>query len=133
MTNTGTAIIDWLAQPPHGVFDILRLQLAPAFDLGPVLLLREPLEIFLGMVPGGRALLGEFLADERVSWHRGGRLERGSMVPLIEAGGKPLDIGPSPRGHTKARGAPTMTLPQDTRYRQPTLEQRSAKHLPAAN
>jgi len=26
-----------------------------------------------------------------------------------------------------------MTLPQDTRYRQPTLQQRSAKHLPAAN
>jgi len=26
-----------------------------------------------------------------------------------------------------------MTLPQDARYRQPTLEQRSAKHLPAAN
>ena len=50
MTNTGTAIIDWLAQPPHGVFDILRLQLAPAFDLGPVTLLWEPLEIVLRMV-----------------------------------------------------------------------------------
>jgi len=33
----------------------------------------------------------------------------------------------------RSRGAPTMTLPQDTRYRQPTLEQRSAKRLPAAN
>ena len=93
LANTGAAIIDWLAQPSHGELDILGLQLPPAFDLGPVLLLREPLEIVLRMVPGGRALLGEFLADERVSWHRGGRLERAPMIPPIGAEGKALGIG----------------------------------------
>jgi hypothetical protein len=73
------AIIDWLAQPPHGELDILGLQLAPAFDLGQV------------TVPGGRALLGEFLADEWVSWYRGCRLERTCpMIPPIRPGGKPL-------------------------------------------
>jgi len=107
LANTGAAIIDWLAQPSHGELDILGLQLPPAFDLGPVLLLREPLEIVLRMVPGGRALLGEFLADERVSWHRGGRLERAPMIPPIRPGGKPL--GSSTTASRAARSIQTCS------------------------
>ena len=55
-----------LAQPLHRKFDILRLQLAPALDLGLVPLFRKALEI----IPLLAALPSEFLADERVSWHR---------------------------------------------------------------
>jgi hypothetical protein len=42
---------------------------APALDLGLVAVLREALEIFDGQLFGGRALLRELLADERVSGH----------------------------------------------------------------
>jgi hypothetical protein len=38
------------------------LEVAPTLDLGLVPLLREALEVFLGVLPGGGALLGEFLA-----------------------------------------------------------------------
>ena len=62
-------ILDRLPQPLHSELDILRLQLAPAFDLSPIARLGEALEIFLGMFPGGRALAGEFFTNERVSGH----------------------------------------------------------------
>src|SRR5260370_32626168 len=62
--------LDRLAQPLHREFDALRLQMAPALDFGLVPLLWKALEIFRGQLPGGRALPGEFLADERVSCHR---------------------------------------------------------------
>src|SRR6266404_5343895 len=39
---------DRLAQPLHRKFDILRLELAPAFHLGLVLLFRKALEILRG-------------------------------------------------------------------------------------
>src|SRR5258707_1431092 len=35
-----------LPQPLHGQLDVLRLQLAPALDLGPVAVLREVLQVF---------------------------------------------------------------------------------------
>jgi hypothetical protein len=50
--------------------DILRLQMAPALDFGLVPLFWKALEVFRGQLFGGRALSGEFLADERVSCHR---------------------------------------------------------------
>src|SRR6476646_6283955 len=43
--------------------------MAPALDLGKVVLLRKALEIFGGQLFGGRALPGEFLADVRVFGH----------------------------------------------------------------
>src|SRR6266446_10643636 len=61
---------DRLAQPLHREFDILRLQVPPALDLGLVPIFRKALEIFHGQLFGGRALPGEFLADERVLGHR---------------------------------------------------------------
>ena len=64
-----TEVIDRLAQPLHCKFDVLRLQMAPALDLGLVALLWEIPEISLGQLPGGRALPGEFLVNERVSGH----------------------------------------------------------------
>jgi hypothetical protein len=45
----------------HGEFDILRLKIAPALDLGLITLLRKALKIFCGQLLGGRALPGEFL------------------------------------------------------------------------
>jgi hypothetical protein len=38
--------IDWFAQPLQSELDIVRLQMAPALDLGLVSILREALEIF---------------------------------------------------------------------------------------
>src|SRR6266403_4207748 len=64
------AALDRLAQPLHGELDILRLQMAPALDLGLVPLFRKALEILRSVLAGGIALLREFLADKRVSWHR---------------------------------------------------------------
>src|SRR5258708_39763092 len=55
--------LDRLPQPLHGEFDILRLQVAPALELGLVPLVREALVIFPNCLPGGRALLCELLAD----------------------------------------------------------------------
>jgi hypothetical protein len=52
--------LDWLAQPLHGEFDILRLQVASALDFGLVPVLRKAMEIFRGQLLGGRALPGEF-------------------------------------------------------------------------
>ena len=46
---------DRLAQPLHSEFDIVRLQVAPALDLGQVSILREALEIFRGEMSGGCA------------------------------------------------------------------------------
>ena len=64
------AALNRLPQPLHGEFDILRLQVPPALDLGLVPIFRKALEIFRGQLFGGRALPGEFLADERVLGHR---------------------------------------------------------------
>ncbi len=44
----------------------MRLQKAPALDLGLVPIFRKALEIFRSVLPGGVAVLGEFLANERV-------------------------------------------------------------------
>ena len=63
------AALNRLPQPLHGEFDILRLQVAPALDLGLVAVFREVLEIFCSELLGGRSLPGEFLADERVLGH----------------------------------------------------------------
>jgi len=63
--------------------NVLRLQLAPALDLGLVAVLGEALEIFSGQRFGGRALPGEFFADERVSWHRAIKAPRAAV-------GKPI-------------------------------------------
>src|SRR5712672_1980798 len=64
------AALDRLPQPLHSEFYVLRLQMAPALDFGLVPLFWKALEIFRGQLFGGRALSGEFLADERVSCHR---------------------------------------------------------------
>jgi hypothetical protein len=48
----------------------LRLQVAPAFDLGLVPVFRESLEVFRRVLSGGVEVFGELLADEWVSWHR---------------------------------------------------------------
>jgi hypothetical protein len=63
------AALNRLPQPLHREFDILRLQVAPALDLGLVAVFREVLEIFCSELLGGRSLPGEFFADERVSGH----------------------------------------------------------------
>src|SRR5258705_221122 len=60
---------DRLPQPLHGEFDVLRLQMPPAFNLSLVAILREALKVFRSVLAGGVALPREFLADERVCWH----------------------------------------------------------------
>jgi len=68
--------------------------MAPALDFGLVPLLRKALEIFRGQLPGGRALPGEFLADERVLGHRvikkrpqhGGELRPLGLLGCAESG-----------------------------------------------
>jgi hypothetical protein len=60
-----SATLDRLPQPLHGEFDILRLQLAPAFYLSPLAVLREALQVFRDQPSGCRALLGVFLVDVR--------------------------------------------------------------------
>jgi hypothetical protein len=45
--------IDWFAQPLQREFDIVRLQMAPALNLGLVSILREALEIFRSELSGG--------------------------------------------------------------------------------
>ena len=68
--------------------------MAPALDFGLVPLLQKALEIFRGQLPGGGALLGEFLADERVLGHRvikkrpqhGGELRPLGLVWCAESG-----------------------------------------------
>ena len=45
------------------------MEVAPTLDLGLVPRLRESPKVFLGVLPGGGALLGEFLADEQISGH----------------------------------------------------------------
>jgi hypothetical protein len=54
--------IDRLAQPLHGEFDVLRLQVAPALDLGLVAVLREALKVFRRKLSGSHTLPGEFFA-----------------------------------------------------------------------
>jgi hypothetical protein len=57
------ASLDRVAQPLHREFDISRLQIAPAFNLGLISILRVSFEIFLGELPRVRLLAGELLAD----------------------------------------------------------------------
>jgi hypothetical protein len=45
--------IDRFAQPLHYVFDICRLQMAPAFNLGLVSVFWKSFEIFFGQLAGG--------------------------------------------------------------------------------
>src|SRR5258708_7055904 len=61
--------LDRLAQALHYEFDVLRLQMPPAFNLSLVAILREALKVFRSVLAGGVALPREFLADERVCWH----------------------------------------------------------------
>src|SRR5258706_5918878 len=77
--------LDRLAQPLHREFDALRLQMAPALDFGLVPLLWKALEIFRGQLPGGRALPGEFLADERVLGHD-------TIKARFSAGNRPMAL-----------------------------------------
>src|SRR5258708_7000947 len=51
--------LDRLAQPLHGEFDVLGLQLTPAFHLGLVAIFRKAFEVLRGQLPSGRAFLGE--------------------------------------------------------------------------
>src|SRR3981081_2632822 len=62
-----------LAQPLHGEFDILRLQVAPAPHLGLVAVLGEALKVFRRKLSGSHTLPSEFLADEWVFGHRADR------------------------------------------------------------
>ncbi len=57
--------------------------MAPALDLGPVLILRKALEIFRGQLFSGGALLGELLANKQISGHAS--LKRG-------VGGKAINL-----------------------------------------
>jgi hypothetical protein len=57
---------DWLTEPLHREFDICRLQMPPAFNLGLVSILRVPFEVFRSQFPSRGALLCELLSDERV-------------------------------------------------------------------
>jgi hypothetical protein len=77
-------MIDGLAEPLHGEFDVVRLEVAPALDFGEVTVLRKPLKVFRGELSGGDALPGELLADVRVSGHA--PLKRGRSGQ-----GKPAD------------------------------------------
>jgi hypothetical protein len=52
--------LDRFPQPPHRECDILRLQLAPAVDLGVVALFRKALEIFRDQTFGGVRSLVNF-------------------------------------------------------------------------
>jgi hypothetical protein len=61
--NSASAL-DRLPQSFHSEFDVLRLQVAPALDFRLLSIFWEALEIFRGHLFGGRALFGEFLADE---------------------------------------------------------------------
>jgi hypothetical protein len=61
---------DRLAQPLHGKFDVLRLQMPPAFNLGLISVFRKAREILRGKLFGGGALPGELLANEGVFRHR---------------------------------------------------------------
>jgi len=107
--------VDRLAQPLHDEFEVLRLQMAPALELGLVPLVREALVIFPNCLPGGRALLGELLADEGVSWHRT------IKAPRAAVGNRPIEgltrESPSDRGHVdklarRLTWAPAKKRPQ---------------------
>jgi hypothetical protein len=58
-----------LAQAFHRELDIIRLEMAPALDFRLVAVLREPLEVFSGELPGVCAIPSELLAEVRVSGH----------------------------------------------------------------
>ena len=62
--------LDRLAQPLHGEFDVLRLQMAPALDFGLIAVFREAFEIVRSILPCGVALFGELFADKRVKTAR---------------------------------------------------------------
>jgi hypothetical protein len=81
-------MVNGFAEPLHGEFDILRLQMAPALYLGLVPVLGESLEIFLGHLSGGRALPGELLADVWVSGHallKRGRARHANRQPNLKS------------------------------------------------
>jgi hypothetical protein len=61
--------VDRFAQPLHNEFDIVRLQNAPALNLGLILILWEALEVFHRKLPGRRTYSGELVPDERVLRH----------------------------------------------------------------
>src|SRR5207253_3411197 len=96
---TAGAIRDRLAQPLHGEFDILRLQMAPALDLGLVPPFQKALEIFRSQLLCGRALLGEFLSDERVPRH-------GHYQSAVRPGGQSICTETAARGHRMVEKVP---------------------------
>src|SRR5450432_1117394 len=63
--------ISWnrLPYPLHREFDVCRLQIAPALNLGLIPILRIAGEVFLGQFSGGGMLSGELLANEGVLRH----------------------------------------------------------------
>jgi hypothetical protein len=58
------AAVDRFTQPLHGEFDIFRLQMSAALDLGLVSGFWKSFEILFGQPAGGRSFTGELLADE---------------------------------------------------------------------
>jgi len=81
----------------HREFDILRLQMAPALDLGLVPFFREALEMLGSQLKRDDALPGEFLANEGVFRHRtagesGHALSKRDLSePIINLRAKPLE------------------------------------------
>jgi hypothetical protein len=57
---SSSGAFDRLSQPFHGEFDIGRLKIAAALDLGPVHVLWETLEVFHGQLPRGERSLVNF-------------------------------------------------------------------------
>jgi hypothetical protein len=62
-------MVDGLAEPLHGEFDVVRLEVAPALDFGEVTVLRKSLKVFRGELSGGDPQSGELFADVRVWGH----------------------------------------------------------------
>jgi hypothetical protein len=80
-----------LPQPLHGEFDVIGLEVAPALVFRLVEVLREALKAFRGDLFSRDALLGEPLADERVSGHAllkrdlsGQAMKRGKSVEMLK-------------------------------------------------
>ena len=60
-----------LAQPLHREFDVLRLNLSPAIDLGLVPVFRESLKIFAGQLSRKGKVACELFSDVGIAWHCG--------------------------------------------------------------